>query len=236
MERSRASRDEVIAGIKEKKIIAIVRGFTPIQCVKLAEALYAGGIRLIEVTFDQSRPDTYEETAEAILSIRKHFDGAVMPGAGTVLTREQVDLAKKAGAGYIISPDTNPEVIRYTREQELVSLPGAMTPSEAVCAHRAGADMVKLFPIADLGASYLKALRAPLRHIDFLAVGGVSPQNIKEFIKAGAVGAGVGGALTRKELVEAGRLDQITELAEEYMINAGNPAGERKGDEEGCRR
>jgi 2-dehydro-3-deoxyphosphogluconate aldolase/(4S)-4-hydroxy-2-oxoglutarate aldolase len=214
------TREKVITNIREKKVVAIARGFKPKQCVELAGALYAGGINMIEVTFDQSRPDAYAETTEAIRAIRDHFAGEVIPGAGTVMTVEQVDLAKEAGAFYIISPDTNIEVIRYTRKVGLVSLPGAMTPTEAVSAYRAGADMIKLFPIANLGAAYLKALKAPLRHIDFMAVGGVSPENIHEFIKAGAAGAGVGGLLTKKELVEAGEFEKITELARRYVENA----------------
>ena len=214
------TREEVIANIREKKVIAIVRGFGPEQCVKLAKALYAGGINMIEVTFDQSAPETHTQTAEAIQAIREGFGGKVIPGAGTVMSAEQVEMAKNAGACYIISPDANPDVIRYTRKSGLVSLPGAMTATEAVGAHRAGADMVKLFPIASLGAAYLKALKAPLKHIDFMAVGGVSPDNIQEFIKAGAVGAGVGGLLTRKELVEAGEFDKITGLARQYAENA----------------
>ncbi|PWJ49215.1 bifunctional 4-hydroxy-2-oxoglutarate aldolase/2-dehydro-3-deoxy-phosphogluconate aldolase [Faecalicatena contorta] len=214
------TREKIIANIRNKKVIAIVRDFEPKQCVKLAQALYAGGINMIEVTFDQSRPDAYAETTEAIRAIRDHFAGEVIPGAGTVMTVEQVDLAKEAGAFYIISPDTNIEVIRYTRKAGLVSLPGAMTPTEAVSAHQAGADMIKLFPIANLGASYLKALKAPLKHIDFMAVGGVSPENIQMFIKAGAAGAGVGGLLTKKALVEAGEFEKITELARRYVENA----------------
>lgn len=214
------TREEVLATIRANKIIAIVRGFGKEQCVKLAEALYAGGINLIEVTFDQSRPGAYEETTEAIHAINERFGGTVLPGAGTVMTVEQVDLASSAGALYIISPDTNIEVIRHTRKIGLVSLPGAMTATEAACAHQAGADMIKLFPSSDLGVSYLKALKAPLKHIDFMAVGGVSPDNISEFMKAGAVGVGVGGLLTKKELVEAGEFDKITELARQYVERA----------------
>lgn len=214
------TREEVLATIRSKKIIAIVRGFDKEQCVKLAEALYAGGINLIEVTFDQSRPEAQEETTEAIRAINERFARKVLPGAGTVMTVEQVNLAKEAGALYIISPDTNIEVIRRTREVGLVSLPGAMTATEAACAHRAGGDIIKLFPGSNLGASYLEALKAPLKHIDFMAVGGITPENIQEFMKAGAVGVGVGGLLTKKELVEAGEYKKITELARQYVKRA----------------
>ena len=213
------TREEVLSSIREHKVIAIARGFDDEQCVKLAEALYAGGIRMLEVTFDQSRPEYFPETIKAIHAVKTQFAGKVIPGAGTVMTPKQVELAKEAGALYIISPDTNEEVIRHTRKSCLVSLPGAMTPTEAAYAHRAGADMVKLFPIADLGAAYLSAVKAPLKHIEFLAVGGVSPENIRDFIKAGAVGAGVGGLLTRKELVENEEFEKITRLARQYVEN-----------------
>ncbi len=212
---------DVIQRIKEKKIIAIVRGFEPEECLALAGALHKGGIGLVEVTFDQKDPGQFHKTADAIRLICEEFAGEVLPGAGTVLTPGQVDLAKEAGAAYIISPDANEEVIRYTKEQRLVSIPGAMSPTEAVKAHHAGADFVKIFPVSNLGSAYVKAIKAPLGHIDMLAVGGVSPQNIREFLDAGAAGAGVGGLLTRREYVKNREFGKITELAEEYVRQAG---------------
>lgn len=212
---------DVIQRIREKKIIAIVRGFEPEECLALAKALHRGGIELIEVTFDQKDPKQFYKTADSIRMIRDELAGAVLPGAGTVLSQEQADMAKEAGAAYIISPDTNEEVIRYTKDLGLVSIPGAMSPTEAVKARRAGADFVKIFPVSNLGSAYVKAIKAPLGHIDMLAVGGVSPQNIREFLEAGASGAGVGGLLTRREYIKERKFDKITELAKEYVKNAG---------------
>ena len=102
----------------------------------------------------------------------------------------------------------------------LVSMPGAMTPSEIVTAYQAGASFVKVFPVGDLGAGFLKALKAPLSHIPLLAVGGVNPDNIADFMKAGAVGAGVGGNLTNKNWIAAGEYDKITEVAAALVKNA----------------
>lgn len=159
-------------------------------------------------------------TTAAIRSIHDALEGKVYVGAGTVLTREQVDLAKEAGALYIITPSTNPDVIRYAKEQGLVTMPGAMTPSEVVEAYEAGADFVKIFPVGNLGAAYIKAVKAPLSHIPILAVGGVNEKNIAEFLRMGAVGAGVGGNLVNTQWIKNGEFDKITALAEEFVKNA----------------
>ena len=168
---------------------------------------------MMEVTFNQSRPDSFEATAKSIAALRSAFGERMLAGAGTVITAAQLELAKKAGALYIVSPNADPEIIKRTRELGLVSLPGAATPSECVIAHNAGADFIKLFPASDLGSNYLKAIKAPLSHIRFLAVGGVNEKNIAEFLKAGADGAGVGGNLVNKEWIAAGEFDKITETA-----------------------
>ncbi len=206
-------RETVIAGIEREKVIAIVRGAGAEACRKVADALYQGGIRLMEVTFDQKDPDSFPATAGAIAEIAKAYEGRMLVGAGTVTTPELVDLTAKAGGRYIISPDVNEAVIRRTRELGLVSLPGAMTPTEILTAHRAGADFVKVFPAGELGTGYLKAVRAPISHVKLLAVGGINERNAAGFLKAGAVGLGVGGNLANKEWIAAGDFDKITAAA-----------------------
>ena len=157
-------REEVIARVSREKIIAIVRGVGSEQCMNVAKALYAGGVRLMEVTYDQSRPESWGATAKAIGDIARAFGDKMLIGAGTVTEPALVDMTRDAGGLYVISPDTNTEVIKRTRELGLVSMPGALTPSEIMMAHRSGADFVKLFPAADMGPGYLKAVRAPLNH------------------------------------------------------------------------
>lgn len=206
-------RDRIINLILEEKIIAIVRGAEPEQCKAVAKALYAGGIRLMEITYDQKRPESWQATANAIGALAREYEGRMFVGAGTVTCTELVEMTAKAGGAFIISPDTDVEVIRKTRELGLVSMPGAMTPSEIKIAHNAGADFVKLFPVGNLGASYLKAVKAPLSHIKIMAVGGVNEDNAAEFIKAGAVGLGVGGNLAKKAWIEAGEFDKLTAAA-----------------------
>lgn len=214
------TREEIIAQVEKEKIIAIVRGVEPSKCMPVADALYAGGIRLMEVTFDQKRPESFSDTANAIRAIGQAYQGKMLVGAGTVTTPELVELAAKAGASYMISPDTNVDVIRRTRELGLVSMPGAMTPSEIMTAHRAGADFVKLFPAANFGVEYVKAVRAPVSHVKLLAVGGVNEHNIREFLNAGMVGAGVGGNLANKTWIENGEFDKITAAAKAILAAA----------------
>jgi len=210
-------RQEVIQKILEQKIIAIVRGIDEQQALCVARALRDGGIHLVEVTFNQMAPETFVNTANAIRMINEELGNEMYVGAGTVTTPELVRLAAEAGANYIISPDTDIEVIRTTREQGLVSLPGAYTPSEAKQAHLAGADFVKLFPCVGDAVTYLKALCAPLNHIRFMAVGGITAQNAASFLQAGAVGVGVGGSLVNKNWINAGEYYKITEEARRFV-------------------
>ena len=209
----------VIQEILDRKIISIVRGVEPEKILKIAEALYEGGVTLIEVTFNQKDPTSWLQTAAAIAAIRGSMGDKMFVGAGTVTSVELVDMAAKAGASYIISPDTDPAVIARTKELGLVSLPGAYTPTEAKLAHNSGADFVKLFPCVGDAPAYLKAVCAPMSHIKFLAVGGVNADNAADFLKAGAVGIGAGSCLVNKKWVDAGEYYKITEEAKRFVAN-----------------
>lgn len=213
-------RQRIIQTVLEKKVIAIVRGVYGEDCLKLAEALYKGGVEMMEVTFDQSHPEAFCRTSDTIAQLVGKMGSRMIIGAGTVTSLQTLELAKEAGAKFIVSPDTNAAVIKATVEAGMVSMPGAMTPTEIVTAHALGADFVKVFPTSGLGASYIKAVCAPLNHIRLLAVGGVSEKNVKEFLKAGCVGAGVGGNLVNKQWIRNGEFDKITAQAQELMTNA----------------
>lgn len=213
-------REAIIQKVLDKKIVAIVRGVYGQDAVNLAKALYAGGIELLEVTFDQSKPESLNRTSDTVKMLCQELGDKMYFGAGTVTTIEMLNLAKEAGASFIVSPDFNPEVIKATVEAGMVSMPGAMTPTEILTAYRAGADFVKVFPTAGLGSSYIKAVRGPLNHIRLLAVGGVNEKNIAEFLAAGCVGAGVGGNLVNKTWIANGEWDKITALAKEFIANA----------------
>ena len=197
------------ARLTEGRIIAIVRGVASEDMLPLVRALEAGGVRAIEVTFDQRAPESWPDTLRAIRAIADEFNGRVLPGAGTVLTPEQVRVAHDAGATYIISPDVDEAVIAQTRALGMASLPGALTPTEIMRAVRAGCDIVKIFPAGELGAGYIKSIRAPLGHVPMFAVGGVNAANAAEFMRAGVSGLGVGGALTDRALIAGRRFDLI---------------------------
>ena len=212
-------RETIIQKVYEHKIIAIVRGMDKEKTVKIAKALYEGGIRFVEVTFNQKNPDKFYETAECIRAIREEMGDKMYVGAGTVTSAALVDMAAEAGAVYIISPDTDLEVIRRTRELGLVSMPGAYTPTEAKTAYNAGADFIKLFPCVGDGPGYVKAVCAPFNHIPFMAVGGVDVNNAASYLKAGAVGVGVGSSLAKKAWADAGEYYKITEEAKKMIEN-----------------
>ena len=146
----------------------------------------------------------------------REFEGRLCIGAGTVMNVKQAKLAAKAGAKYLISPNFNKSVIRFANKNGIVSMPGAMTPTEIVDAYDTGADFVKVFPADSLGLGYLKAVKAPLSHIPLIAVGGVNENNISDFIAAGLDGVGVGSNIVKKSMIEQGDLEGITALARAY--------------------
>lgn len=207
------NREEIIKDIEENKIIVIMRGFTTEQLIKSVEAMAKGGIKLVEVTFDQSGKIKDEETSANIRALKERFAGRVRIGAGTVMSERQAELAFEGGAEFIISPDCYEPVIRKTRELGMVSIPGVFSPTEAANAYRYGADFAKLFPNSELGISYLKALIAPLSHIKFLAVGGINHENMTDYINAGAKGIGVATAIADRKLILAEKYDELTEKA-----------------------
>ena len=209
--------EKIVKSIYEGKIVAILRGVPEEQLLPIAEALYEGGIRMIECTFDHLKEDCIAANCRMISLLAKHFEGSIHVGAGTVLTSEEVEATIRVGGEFIISPNVDEEVICRTRELGAVSMPGALTPTEIVKAWKAGAHFVKVFPAGELGASYMKSVRAPLKHIPMLAVGGITPENIPDFIRAGACGFGVGSPLLPKGAAEKGDYAAITERARQFV-------------------
>ncbi len=208
---------ELSEEIRREKIVSIVRGVRRELLLPLAEALYAGGIRLLEITFDPALPAGTPDSADAgIRLLRGRMEGRMRIGAGTVLDLPHLHAAADAGAEFIISPNVSEAVIRETARLGLVSIPGAMTPTDVAAAWEAGADFVKLFPAGALGTGYVKALRAPLGHIPMLAVGGINESNCAAFLDAGCCGVGVGNALAEVSLAEWGEVVRVTEKAMEF--------------------
>ncbi|TWT01768.1 bifunctional 4-hydroxy-2-oxoglutarate aldolase/2-dehydro-3-deoxy-phosphogluconate aldolase [Planomicrobium sp. CPCC 101079] len=210
---------DVVKKIKEARIVAIIRGVEEIDILATVQALVDGGIEIVEVTFDHKQPNFTVETVNKIKKIKDFFGERILVGAGTVLTESEVEQAVNAGAELIISPNVSPQVIKKTISLNKVSMPGALTPTEALVANEAGADFVKLFPAGELGINYLKALMGPLQHLNFIAVGGVTPDNVKEFINIGILGIGVGGSLVNKEAISKKEFSKLTEIAKQFTAN-----------------
>ena len=213
-------KKKIIDVIKKEGLIVIVRGIDKNKLIPLAQAMYDGGVRLLEVTYSANGAVSDEETAENIHALCNHFGEKMYIGAGTVLTEKQVELTKEAGGGFIISPNTKERVIKRTAELDMVSIPGAFSPSEIEAAHEFGADFVKLFPVTNLGAEYVKAVKAPLSHIDLLAVGGIDLDNIPLYKQAGVCGFGIGSNITDKSMIANEDWQGIAELAGRYSSAA----------------
>ncbi len=200
--------------IRRHGIIAIMRRLPGDALLRTAEALLKGGVQLIEVAFDQNGSIT--DTAEAIARLAAEFSHELCLGAGTVLTYAQLSAAREAGARYIIAPDTNAEIIEATRAAGLVSIPGALTPTEISRAYALGAHMVKVFPAGQMGPGYFAAIKAPLSHIPLAAVGGVDVSDVRAYRRAGAEAFGISSRLISAEAVRCGVYGDITAKARAF--------------------
>lgn len=190
--------------ILERKIIAIIRGASPGDVLLIAEALYEGGINMVEVTLNSPEP------LKAIRALREKWKDTMLVGAGTVLDARSANESIEAGAQFILSPTLDPGTIVATKARGITSIPGAFTPTEVLAAYRMGADIVKVFP-ASAGPAYFKDLRGPLPQIPLMATGGVNLSNIRGFLHAGAAAFGIGGALVDTSLpVTPEYLQEIT--------------------------
>lgn len=210
---------ELIKKIEREKIVAILRGLEKEQLLPTADALFKGGIRLVEVTY-RADGSADEKTARAIETLTNAFGEEMEIGAGTVLTERQAELCAEAGGRFVISPDVNERVIKKTLMLSMVSIAGAMTPTEIAAASSMGADFVKLFPAGCLGAGYVKAIKAPLSYIKLLAVGGIHEKNMAEFFEAGVCGFGIGTNIADKTLIDRGDFKGIEALAKKYVAAA----------------
>ncbi len=204
-------REQALQRILDCGIVAIIRADSSDQLVSVAEALYEGGIDVIEVTF------TVPRVLEIISQVNERLGKHILLGAGTVLDPESARAAILAGSRFVVSPIVNEQVIRLSHRYDCLVMPGAYTPTEVVQAWEAGADIVKLFPASVGGPEYLKALRGPLPQIRLLPTGGVNLETLPAFLKAGACAVGLGSSLVEKKAVQAGDVDRIRELAAKYV-------------------
>ncbi len=199
-----------LSQILEHKIIAIIRGAHTQDVVKIAEALYAGGILILEITMNSQEP------LAVIKAVTDELGDKIVIGAGTVLDTESAKQAVSAGAKFILSPIVDLEVINIAKSLGVISIPGAFTATEIYKAYKNGADIIKVFPA--ISPSYIKDIAGPLPQIKLLPTGGINIENIKEYKKAGAAGFGIGSALvdTKKEINEEYLL-QLTNKAQKFV-------------------
>jgi 2-dehydro-3-deoxyphosphogluconate aldolase/(4S)-4-hydroxy-2-oxoglutarate aldolase len=192
-------------------IVGIIRAPDGAQLVDVAQALLAGGVDVLEVTFTVPRAHkVLEQVADAL-------GDKVLLGAGTVLDTETCRTAILAGAEFIVSPGTNVDVIQMCRRYSKPALPGALTPTEVISAWQAGADFVKIFPCDVLGPAHLKALRGPLPQVRMIPTGGVTLETAADFLKAGAAALGIGSSLVEPKAIANRDFGRIESLARQYV-------------------
>ncbi|MEF3303712.1 bifunctional 4-hydroxy-2-oxoglutarate aldolase/2-dehydro-3-deoxy-phosphogluconate aldolase [Paenibacillus sp. GYB003] len=210
-------REQGLSEISRTRIIAIVRGVREADVERLAEALLEGGITVLEITLNTPGAPGMIRRLQDVCGDRMFI------GAGTVLDTDDLQTALEAGASFIVTPNTDEDVIRRCRDAGIPIFPGAMTPSEVVRAWKAGATAVKLFPSASLGLEYIKELQGPLKHIPMVAVGGVNTENIADFIDIGCHAVGIGSYVVNLNEIAAGNFDWVRQRAAQLIANVPAP-------------
>lgn len=203
--------NEILKQFEKYGVVPVVVLDDAKDAAPLAEALTAGGLPLAEVTFRTAAAE------ESIRTMTKNFPDMLI-GAGTVLSVEQADRAVNAGAKFIVSPGTNPDVVAFCLENEIPVTPGVCTPSEVEAGLNFGLDVLKFFPAEQAGGvAFIKAIAAPYRHVRFMPTGGINPSNLKDYLSCPAVLACGGSWMVKSNLIREGRFDEITALCKEAV-------------------
>jgi 2-dehydro-3-deoxyphosphogluconate aldolase / (4S)-4-hydroxy-2-oxoglutarate aldolase len=197
--------------IRETGVIAIMRAKSSDQLMAAADAIKAGGVAVIEVTM--TTPGALDVIREAVA----RYGNTVLFGAGSVLDAETARAAILAGAGFVVAPTLNIPMVELCNRYSIPVMPGIFTPTEALTAWQAGAEMVKLFPASVGGADMIKAILAPLPHLEIVPVGGVELDNAADFIRKGAAALGVGSSLVNQKLLDSGDMAELTRRAEGFI-------------------
>lgn len=204
-------KEDSLKVIEDSGIIAVIRAQKAEEAVKIARAISEGGVVPIEITL--TVPDAFTVMEE----VRRSLGNRILLGAGTVLDAEGARRAIRAGAEFLVSPMLNPDMVRLCRKNGKIAIPGAFTPTEIIAAWKGGADIVKIFPASVGGPELIKDLRGPFPQIRFLPTGGVTLDNVAQFIRAGAVAVAVGGNIIDKKAVALGKFDVITENSRKFL-------------------
>jgi 2-dehydro-3-deoxyphosphogluconate aldolase/(4S)-4-hydroxy-2-oxoglutarate aldolase len=205
------TKPEIIQRLLNPGVVAIIRSDSSENLVPLAETLADSGITAMEVTM------TTPNALQVITEISAKLSDRIVIGVGTILDTETCREAILAGAEFVVTPVTKPDVIRLCHRYGKPIMSGAFTPTEALLSHESGADFVKLFPADEVGPGYIKSILAPLPMLRIVPTGGVSPENVGEFLRAGAVAIGTGSPLIPKDALKRGDFAAIKERAADFL-------------------
>jgi 2-dehydro-3-deoxyphosphogluconate aldolase/(4S)-4-hydroxy-2-oxoglutarate aldolase len=205
-------RAEAVRRIKDAAVIAVLRAASAQEAVEVAQAAMAGGVRVIEVTL------TVPDALAAIRQLAESLGADALVGAGSVLDAEAARACIEAGARFVVSPILQPGVVATCREHDVAVMLGALTPTEIAAAASAGADLVKVFPVSAVGgASYVRALKAPMPHLELVPTGGVTLSTAAAYLQAGAAAIGAGSDLVGPELLRKHGRVGVTAAARAYV-------------------
>ena len=206
------TKQQVLAAIAEIGLVPVVRAQSAEEAMKVVDAIREGGVNVLEITM------TVPGAMGLMEQLARRFGADVVLGAGTVLDPETARACMLSGAQFVVSPALDPATIEVCRRYAVPVMPGALTPTEVLAAWTAGADVVKVFPCGAVGgASYIKALKAPLPQVEMIPTGGVSVKTAVDFIKAGSMALGVGADLVDTKAIRDGNASAVTEKAREYV-------------------
>lgn len=202
---------ETLERIKELGLLAVIRGPSPELTVTMVEALVAGGVLGIEITYSTPSAE------EVVRTLSKKFGNTIILGMGTVTKPEQSLAAKEAGASFLVSPICEQSLLKSMIASELVTMAGALSPTEVFQAYSLGVDVIKIFPGSLGGPAYVKALKGPFPYIPMMPTGGVSSGNLAEWFATGVVAVGAGSELCPPKLAKQGKFDEISKRASEFV-------------------
>lgn len=202
---------ELLRIISKYKLVAIVRGIEEKDVDKVVEALYQAGIRAVEIAMNTSG------ALRMIEAVKDKFGEKMLIGAGTVLDPESARNSIQAGADFILSPTLSLPVIEMCNRYSKLAVPGVLTPTEILTAWEAGAQLVKIFPARAFGPKYIRDIKGPLPQVEMMAVGGVSLENARDFLRNGAFALGIGSALVNPKWVREGNFDKISKTARDFI-------------------
>ncbi len=215
------SREEIVKNLIDNGIVAVVRTRHPDKLIKIAEAIYEGGIKHIEITM------TVPNALKMIEQVRSSASAEIIIGVGSVLDSDTAQKAIDAGAQFVVSPIFNKDIIVTAHKNNVPAMPGTFTPTEIFNAQEQGADIIKVFPADVLGMNFFKSIKAPMPNLKIMPTGGVTLDNAGDWIKSGACAVGIGSALLDERAIEDNNYNKLTENAKR-IINSINSVNKSK--------